>query len=165
MDFMRKIKKLIVAVMAMALALGMLTMTASAAEDTYNVAGVEALCGVNWDPSANQMEKQDDGTWVKEFTNIKAGSYEFKVATNGAWGNAEYNLDGDASNDGPNATVTVEEDNSTVVVSFDGTKASVEVKTGSDVSAGVSAPVAVAVIAVVSMVGIVVFAKRRTVAE
>ena len=166
MDFMRKIKKLIVAVMAMALALGMLTMTASAAEDTYNVAGAEALCGVNWDPSANQMEKQDDGTWVKEFTNIKAGSYEFKIATNGAWNNGEYNLEGDASSGGANATVTVEKDGSTVVVSFDGTKASVEVKTGTDAGAGVSTPVvAVAVVAVIALAGAAICMKKRTVTE
>lgn len=162
---MKKFKKVIVALLAMTMALGMLTMAASAAEDTYNVAGAAGLCGVDWKPSENQMEKQADGTWVKEFKDIKAGTYEFKIATNGAWDNGEYNLEGDASSGGANAKVTVEKDGSTVVVKFDGTKASVEVKTGSDVSAGVSAPVAVAAIAVVSMVGIVVFAKRRTVAE
>ena len=159
---MKKFRKVIVAVLAMAMALGMLTMAAYADEATYNVAGAEGLCGVNWDPSANQMEKDGD-VWVKEFKDVKAGTYEFKVATNGAWDNGEYNLEGDASSGGSNASVTVEKDGSTVIVKFNGEKASVEVV--SDVTAGVSAPVVAAVIAVVSMVGIVVFTKRRTVAE
>ena len=159
---MKKFRKVIVALLAMTMALGMLTMAVSAAEDKYNVAGAEGLCGVNWDPSANEMSKDGD-VWVKEFKDIKAGTYEFKIATNGAWDNGEYNLEGDASSGGANASVKVEKDGSTVIVKFDGEKASVEVV--SDAPAGVTAPVVAAVIAVVSMVGIVVFTKRRTVAE
>ena len=163
---MKKFRKAIVALLAMVMALGCLTVAASADGDTYNIAGAEGLCGVNWDPSANQMEDNGDGTWVKKFTDVAAGTYEFKVATNGAWDNGEYNLEGDASSGGANATVTVEEDGSTVVIKFDGTKASVEVNpAAADAPTGVSAPVVAAAIAVVSMVGIVVFTKIRTVAE
>ena len=158
---MKKFRKAIVALLAMVMVLGCLAVTASAAEDTYNVAGAAGLCGTDWDPAGNQMEKDGD-VWVKEFKDVKKGTYEFKVVLNGKWG-TEYNLEGDASSGGGNASVEVKEDGSTVVVKFDGTKASVTVAT--DSATGVSAPVVAAVIAVVSMVGIVVFAKRRTVAE
>lgn len=124
---MRKIFKKFAALVATA-AMTMAMCATAFAADTYNVAGAEGLCGVDWKPAENQMTQGADGIWTKEFTNIAAGTYEFKIATNGAWDNGEYNLEGDASSGGSNASVTVDKDGSTVVVSFDGTKASVEVK-------------------------------------
>lgn len=95
------------------------------AEANYYVAGAEGLCGKNWDPAGSLMEKKDDGTYSVTFTGIAKGTYEFKV-TDGTWNDA-WNLEGSANDGAPNASVTVEEDNATVVVTFDGTKASVEV--------------------------------------
>lgn len=123
---MRKIFKKFAALVATA-AMTMAMCASAFAADTYHVAGAEGLCGVNWDPSANEMTAKADGTWEKQFTDVKAGTYEFKIATNGAWDNGEYNLEGDASSGGSNASVTVDADGSTVVVGFDGTKASVMV--------------------------------------
>lgn len=94
--------------------------------NTYNVAGAAGLCGADWAPDQNQMTDNGDGTWSISFKNIAAGRYEFKVVLNGTW-ETEYNLEGNASLGGGNASVEVAEDNSTVVVTFDGEKASVAV--------------------------------------
>lgn len=122
---MRKIFKKIAAFVATAAMVTTMCMSALAA-DTYNVAGAEGLTGFNWAVSENQMTDDGDGTWSITFENVAAGTYEFKVATNGAWDNGEYNLEGDASSGGANATVTVAQDGSTVVIGFDGTKAIIE---------------------------------------
>ena len=92
----------------------------------YTVAGQAGLCGVEWDPSQNKMTDNGDGTWSITFTNIAAGTYEFKVVENGAWGNPDFNLEGNAAGGGANAKVTVEVDGSTVVIAFDGTKVIIE---------------------------------------
>lgn len=156
---MRKIFKKFAALVATA-AMTMAMCATAFAADTYNVAGAEGLCGANWDPAENQMTQGADGVWTKEFTNIAAGTYEFKIATNGAWDNGEYNLEGDASSGGSNASVTVDKDGSTVVVSFDGTKASVEVKAAATAPAETtpsapqtadSTPVVAAVVAMLAM--------------
>ena len=81
----------------------------------YYVAGVAALCGVDWNPGApeNKMTENADGTYSMTYTGIAAGSYELKVTTGSwatCWGEA-----GTAAN----YTVTVDEDDSTVVISFD----------------------------------------------
>lgn len=54
--------------------------------EKYFIAGDEALCGKNWDPGdpANEMTETSDGVWVKSYTNVAAGSYQFKV-TVGSW--------------------------------------------------------------------------------
>lgn len=97
------------------------------AEDgaAYYVAGEEALCGKNWDPAGSLMEKNADGTYSVTFTGIAAGTYKFKV-TDGTWDDA-WNLEGSANDGAPDAWVDVEEDDSTVVITFDGNKASVAV--------------------------------------
>ncbi|MDO4419570.1 MAG: hypothetical protein Q4B92_04315, partial [Ruminococcus sp.] len=92
---------------------------------TYNVAGEAGLCGAGWDPAANQMTYDGDGTWSITFTGIAAGTYQFKVVEGGAWGNPDYNLEGLANSSG-NANITVEIDNATVVIGFDGEKAVIE---------------------------------------
>ena len=123
---MRKLFKKIATVVAAVAMVTAMTTTAFAAEDTYNVAGAAGLCGEDWKVDGNQMEKQADGTWAKEFKDIKAGTYEFKVALNGKW-DKSYNLEGEAEGYS-NASVKVEKDGSTVIVTFDGTKAGVTVK-------------------------------------
>ena len=126
---MRKLLKRITTAVATAAIATAMCFSALAA-DTYHVAGAEGLTGVNWDPAENQMTANGDGTFTKVFENVAKGTYEFKIATNGAWDNGEYNLEGDASSGGSNATVTVDADGSTVTVTFDGEKASVDVKAG-----------------------------------
>ena len=122
---MKKIaKRVITAVLAMAMVIGMMAMTAFAADDTYSVIG--SING-NWDKDTD-LVKQADGTYSVDITDVKAGSYEFKVRTNHAWDNGEYNLEGDASSGGANAKVDVAKDGSTVTITFDGTKAAVTVK-------------------------------------
>ncbi len=91
------------------------------AETFHVVAGDAGLCnGVNWDPAdeANKMTKKDDGTFEIVYTGVAKGEYNFKVTTNGGWDNGDWNLSGDAKFGGPNATIVVEEDNSTVKVTL-----------------------------------------------
>lgn len=160
----KTIKKVLAAVLAATMIIGAMAVSAFAA-DTYNVAGASGLCGVEWDPSANQMTDNGDGTYSITFTGIAAGTYEFKVVLGGAWG-TEYNLEGDASLGGGNASVTVDEDDSTVVVSFDGEKASVAVNPVTETPAGDASHTALFVaIAAAAAAAVVVIAKKRTVME
>lgn len=165
---MKKIaKRVITAVLAMAMVIGMMAMTAFAADDTYSVIG--SING-NWDKDTD-LVKQADGTYSVDLTDVKAGSYEFKIRTNHAWDNGEYNLEGDASSGGANAKVDVAKDGSTVTITFDGTKAAVTVKEASAVAPADKTPAAgdssvmvyiVAAVAALSAV-VAVVAKRRSV--
>lgn len=165
---MKKIaKRVITAVLAMAMVIGMMAMTAFAADDTYSVIG--SING-NWDKDTD-LVKQADGTYSVDLTDVKAGSYEFKIRTNHAWDNGEYNLEGDASSGGANAKVDVAKDGSTVTITFDGTKAAVTVKDGSAAAPADKTPAAgdssvmvyiVAAVAALSAV-VAVVAKRRSV--
>ena len=79
----------------------------------YYVAGVEELCGIAWDPSASENKMTYvDGIYTKTYTDVAAGVYEFKV-TNGTW-----DWSWGASNGFDNYIFTVEQDNSTVVITF-----------------------------------------------
>lgn len=168
---MKKIaKRVITAVLAMAMVIGMMAMTAFAADDTYSVIG--SING-NWDKDTD-LVKQADGTYSVDITDVKAGSYEFKVRTNHAWDNGEYNLEGDASSGGANAKVDVAKDGSTVTITFDGTKAAVTVKDASAAApaapadktpaAGDSSVMVYIVAAVAALSAVVaVVAKRRSV--
>ena len=98
----------------------------------YTVAGEAGLCGFGWDPAQNVMTDDGDGTWSITFTGIAAGTYQFKVVENGAWGNPDYNLEGVANSSG-NASVTVPVDNATVIIGFDGEKAVIEFVTAPEV--------------------------------
>ena len=167
---MKKIaKRVITAVLAMAMVIGMMAMTAFAADDTYSVIG--ALTGGWEDANDVDLVKQADGTYSVDIKDVKAGSYEFKVRTNHAWDNGEYNLEGDASSGGANAKVDVAKDGSTVTVTFDGTKAAVTVKDASAAAPADKTPAAgdssvmvyiVAAVAALSAV-VAVVAKRRSV--
>ena len=151
-------KKVVALVLAMAMVIGTMAVSAFAA-DTYNVAGAAGLCGAEWDPSQNQMTDNGDGTYSLTFNGIAAGTYEFKAVLNGAWG-TEYNLEGDASSGGGNASVTVDADNSTVVVSFDGEKALVAVNPeAQDNKAGDS--MAVVVLLAVAALGVAATAATK----
>ena len=174
MDFMRKIKKLIVAVMAMAMMLGMLTVSASAAE--YVDGGELYIVGdfTNW-----SFEKMDgaDGVYTAE-VELEAGKkYGYKFTVEAAW-NAEITDDG--NNGGANVYFTPETagtyvftvDTSKVVEGADATHwnggeaIKVEAKTAGDAPAGVSTPVvAVAVVAVIALAGVAICMKKRAVTE
>lgn len=168
----RLFKKIATVVAAVAMVTAMTT-TAFAADPEYTVAGQAGLCGTEWNIDGDAMTKNDDGTWSKEFKDIKAGTYEFKVATKGDWNAPNYNLEGEANSAG-NASVTVEKDGSTVIVKFDGTKAIVEVKApeaSTDAPAADKAPttgdttVVVAMVALAAVAGAMVVASRRQTAN
>lgn len=82
-------KKLFAIVLCLAMCFGVLAMSASA-EGGYYVAGYPGLCnGKEWDPGAaeNAMSDPDgDGIYSITYTNVAAGSYQFKV-TDGTWTN------------------------------------------------------------------------------
>ena len=67
------------------------------------------------------------GLYEMRYFDVPANTYNFKVTTNGAWDNGDFNLEGDAMFGGPNATVTVLQDGSTVIISFNGQRAFVDV--------------------------------------
>ena len=124
---MKKLFKKIATVVAAVAMVTAMTTTAFAADAEYTVAGNAGLCGDEWNIDGEAMPKLEDGTYSQTFENVAKGTYEFKVATKGDWNAPNYNLEGEANSSG-NASVTVDVDGSTVIVSFDGTKAIVEVK-------------------------------------
>lgn len=88
----------------------------------YYVAGMEELCGIAWDPGASENKMTYvDGIYTKTYTDVAAGTYEFKI-TNGTW-----NWSWGASNGVDNYIFTVEQDNSAVVITFDPAKPLVNV--------------------------------------
>ncbi len=114
--------------------IGPVTPTTPTPGDVYVVAGDAGLCGVAWDPAdtSNQMTKTSGGSYEKVFTNVAAGTYEFKVVQGTTWG-VEYNLEGIAAGEDSNASVTVDKEGATVTVGFDGSKAYVNVTGGTDI--------------------------------
>ena len=84
------------------------------AEPVFTVAGAAGLCGTDWDVSntANDMVKKADGTYEKVFTNVAAGTYEYKVVLNHSWNRSW-------GNGSANAKVTVAENGQTVTITFD----------------------------------------------
>jgi hypothetical protein len=80
-------------------------------EKVYSVIGtIEG----NWD-SDKDMTKGSDGIYTAVFENVKAGNYEFKIRVNHDW--AE-NFGVDGAQDGPNLTVSVPTDGSTITIKF-----------------------------------------------
>ncbi len=77
----------------------------------YTVAGEEGLCGKGWDETSNPMTETSTGIWSITFSNISAGSYQFKV-TDGTWNNS-WGVNGGQDN----MTVTVTE-TSNVTITF-----------------------------------------------
>ena len=168
---MKMIKKLLVAVLAMAMVIGTMAVSAFAADDVVvRVAGAEGLTGANWSTTENAMTDNGDGTYTITFKDVKAGEYGFKVLKGDDWGDA-YNLDGAANGMGDDAKVTVEKDGSSVTITFDGEKAAVTVTEGTadapadDTPAGDSTAVmGYVVAAVVALAAVVtVISKKRSV--
>lgn len=162
---MKKIKKLIVAIMAMAMVLGMLTVSASAAEDTVKVTvkwegagGVDtSLYGWNgavvagWPGDA--MTKVDESTYTLD---LKVTADTVSLIPNNSLGQT-VDIDGVDTTKG-DITITIGEKNADgkfeATVSY------------ADTEAGVSTPVvAVATVAVIALAGVVVCMKKRAVAE
>lgn len=83
----------------------------------YYVTGSAGLCGTDWankaDP-ATLMFKGEDGNFYKDFTNVAAGTYNFKVIYVDANGKVTWHPGGM----GNDSEVTVEKDGSLVRVSF-----------------------------------------------
>ncbi len=111
---------------------------------TYTVAGAIApghadagMLGAAWDPAQTANDMVYDavtGLYSITYTNVPATGetvdyddtwYEYKVVQDHAWG-VSYNENG-MTVDGPNAKFDVEQDGSTVVIYFDGTKVWAEV--------------------------------------
>ena len=115
---------------------GKVSHVASGAADTYVVAGSSALCGIEWDPadSSNIMTAQADGTFVKAYTNVAAGSYEFKVVKNGNW-------DTCWGDNGQNYKITLTETCANLVIKFNPTTEVITVDMGSSGSDPVDPPV------------------------
>ncbi len=169
---MKKIaKRVITAVLAMAMVIGMMAMTAFAADDTYSVVGsINGEDGWNKD---TDLVKQADGTYSVDLKDIKKGSYELKVRVNHAW-DTSYNTEGVAVGENSNVKVDVAKDGSTVTVTFDGEKVAVAVKDASATTpaapadktpaAGDSSVMVYIVAAVAALSAVVaVVAKRRSV--
>lgn len=168
---MKKIaKRVITAVLAMAMVIGMMAMTAFAADDTYSVVG--SIIDADWKKDVD-MTKQADGTYSVDLKDIKKGSYELKVRVNHAW-DTSYNTEGVAVGENSNVKVDVAKDGSTVTVTFDGEKVAVAVKDASATTpaapadktpaAGDSSVMVYIVAAVAALSAVVaVVAKRRSV--
>lgn len=80
-------KKIIVFMIVTMLAVSGAVINAFASE-TYIVAGVSGLCGSNWDANDvnNKMTlNSSNNLYVKEYSNVAAGTYELKVVGNGNW--------------------------------------------------------------------------------
>ena len=108
--------------------------------NTYTLAGDEALAGTAWNPSyANNDLTFDEATglWTITLENIAAGTYGFKICVNYGWSLCY----GDASNppDG-NYPITVANDGTTVVVTFDASTYAITAKDadGNDLHGGSS---------------------------
>lgn len=63
------------------------TWTAAPKTSSYTVAGSSDLCGTMWNPAdfSNDLELKD-GLWTKTYTAVPAGTHEFKVVKDHAWG-------------------------------------------------------------------------------
>ena len=113
-------------------------------DETHIVAGDPALCGSNWDPSdSNNLMtySEEDGCYYKIYENVNAGTYNFKVTTNRRWDAGDYNLNGSANYGGSDATAVVAENGSTVIIGFNGEKATLEIVSPSNGESDSTSPV------------------------
>jgi len=95
------------------------TLIAGALAGMVNLPGTwqdQAGCGATWDPAceATGMVQGADGLYTLT-VNLKAGSYEYKVALDGSWG---VNYGSDGALNGPNYTLTLAAD-FTVTFTYD----------------------------------------------
>lgn len=171
---MKKFRKAIVALLAMVMVLGCLAVTASAAE--YTDKGKLYVVGSFNDWGTHVEMTGADGVYTYE-VDLKAGDCTFKFTLDGNWDGNQISADGKDFGDPSNFSYKAEADGKYVIKidtskttkgegkAINGADAVTVAPKAADSGTGVSAPVVAAVIAVVSMVGIVVFTKRRTVAE
>lgn len=101
--------------------------------EQYFVAGSAGLCGSEWNPgdAANQMTETSDGVWTKSYTNVAAGTYEFKVTVGNwskDWGVAGTDADG---NPVVNNYVLELAEATDVTITFTPADGAISVKTGS----------------------------------
>ena len=92
----------------------------------YTVAGSDTLCGTGWDTNNTDNDMVWDeaaGVYTKVYTNLAAGSYEFKVVQDHSWG---VNW-GQGGHGGANFVANVATDGSTLTITFDGTTVTFEV--------------------------------------
>ena len=82
----KKALSLLLSLMLIVASLSVTVLSVSAADSSYSVVGVEALCGVEWAKSTadaganNMMTLKDDGTYEKVYTNVSVqNSLELKV--------------------------------------------------------------------------------------
>ena len=116
-----KILALVLALMTVLMSLSVLTVNAAAGQ-TWTVAGVKALCGTDWDTAnKNNDMTYDEATdsYVKVYTNVKAGNYQFKCAKDHKW---------DVAYPGSNYNLKVEKDGSTVTITLKGTTVTAKVE-------------------------------------
>ncbi|MGN1467256.1 MAG: hypothetical protein ACI4W1_03005, partial [Ruminococcus sp.] len=95
----RKRTKITSLILALALVMSMCfvaLVSASAAGETYYIAGDQALVGVQWDPAGVALDDNGDGTYSTTFTDVPSGSYAFKI-TDGTWANS-WGKDGGSAN-------------------------------------------------------------------
>ena len=117
---MRKLSKILVLVLALAMMFtlaSMFTASATNSTDKWYVAGESGLCGSNWsnnDP--NNLMTYQDGTHVKVYEKVPAGTYQFKCVKNANW-DTSWGTDGSTGN----ASVTVDVPGSTVTITVSGT--------------------------------------------
>lgn len=165
---MKKFRKVIVALLAMVMALGCLTVAASADETKYYVVGTMN----GWDcAGAIEMTDAGNGVWTYTYDVADTTMVEFKIVT--VQNNWDTQISMGGGKNGGNFTytpaaagkITITLDTAKIGAENAGDDAVTVAPATAEAPAGVSAPVVAAVIAVVSMVGIVVFTKRRTVAE
>ena len=120
---MRKLSKILVFVLALAmLTVAFATTVSAAAGETWTVAGSSGLCGSNWSTTDTKNDMTYDSatdSYVKVYYNVKAGNYEFKCAKNHAWGTAY---------PGSNYNLKVEKDGSTVTITLKGTNVTAKVE-------------------------------------
>ena len=82
-------KKLISLLLAIAMLVCCIPVSAFAADEAYFVAGTAELCGNAWacNDEANKMTLNADGLYEKVYVSVPAGTHEFKV-TDGTWDNS-----------------------------------------------------------------------------
>ena len=126
-----------------------------ATDAAYYVAGVEALCGVNWDPAAeaNKMTKGEDGTYSITYTGVAAGSYELKV-TAGNWDTCWGNSSGD------NVKFTVDA-TADITVKFNPETGKITVLNGENPITGDMSLAAVSVALLAATAGLVVTVSKK----
>ena len=119
---MRKLSKILVLALALAMLVAVFAITANAAAgQTWTVAGESGLCGSNWDTTDTNNDMTYDSatdSYVKVFQNVKAGTYQFKCAKDHAWNTAypSSNKSVEVAKDGSTVTVTLKGTNVTVTV-------------------------------------------------